>query len=71
MNARIARAAVISSQASDRSRAEPMTASVYVDTRKQVGDKDHLKVFASEDAAETWLEQNDREGVAFAYEVLE
>jgi hypothetical protein len=48
-----------------------MTASVYVDTRKQVGDKDHLKVFASEDAAETWLEQNDREGVAFAYEVLE
>ncbi len=27
-----------------------MTVWVYVDTRKQVGDKDHLKVFASEDA---------------------
>ena len=48
-----------------------MTVWVYVDTRKQVGDRDHLKVFASEDAAETWLEQNDPEDVAFAYEVLE
>jgi hypothetical protein len=27
----------------------------YVDTSKQVGDRDHLKVFASEIAAETWL----------------
>jgi len=26
---------------------------IYVDTSKQVGDPDHLKVFASEDAAET------------------
>jgi hypothetical protein len=25
---------------------------VYVDTRKQVGDKDHPKVFASEEAAD-------------------
>jgi hypothetical protein len=48
-----------------------MTVWVYVDTRKQVGDKDHLKVFASEDAAETGLEQNNPEGVAFEYEVLE
>jgi hypothetical protein len=36
-----------------------------------VGDRDHLKVFASADAAETWFEQNDPEGVAFEYEVLE
>jgi hypothetical protein len=28
-----------------------MTVWIYVDTRKQVGDKDHLKVVASEDAA--------------------
>ena len=28
---------------------------INVDTNKQVGDKDHLKVFASQDAAETWL----------------
>jgi hypothetical protein len=37
----------------------------------QVGDADHLKVFANADAAETWFEQNDPEGVAFEYEVLE
>ena len=43
----------------------------YVDTSKQVGDKDHLKVFANQDAAETWLEENDPEGVAFEYEVIE
>jgi hypothetical protein len=27
-----------------------MTVWIYVDTRKQVGDKDHLKVFADEEA---------------------
>jgi hypothetical protein len=32
---------------------------------------DHLKVFANADAAEKWLEDNDPEGVAFEYEVLE
>jgi hypothetical protein len=30
-----------------------MTDLIYVDTHKQVGDKDHLKVFANQDAAET------------------
>ena len=40
-----------------------MTVWIYVDTSKQVGDKDHLKVFANEDAAETWLQENDPEGV--------
>lgn len=40
-------------------------------TSKQVGDREHLKVFASQDAAETWLQENDPEGVAFEYEVLE
>jgi hypothetical protein len=49
----------------------PMTVWVYVDTRKQVGDRDHLKVFANEDAAETWFQENDPEGVAVEYEVLE
>jgi hypothetical protein len=49
----------------------PMTVFVYVNTSKQVGDKDHIKVFANADAAETWFEQNDPEGVAFEYEVLE
>jgi hypothetical protein len=48
-----------------------MTVWIYVDTRKQVGDKDHLKVFASEEAAERWFAENDPEGVAFEYPVAE
>ena len=48
-----------------------MSMLIYVDTSKQVGDPDHLKVFANQDAAETWFEENDPEGVAFEYEVLE
>ena len=40
---------------------------IYVDTSKEVGDRDHIKVFANEDAAETWFEENDLEGVAFEY----
>jgi len=48
-----------------------MTVFVYVNTAKEVGDRDHLKVFADEEAAETWFERNDPEGVAFEYEVLE
>jgi hypothetical protein len=50
----------------------PMTTVlIYVNTSKQVGDPEHLKVFANADAAETWFEENDPEGVAFEYEVLE
>jgi hypothetical protein len=37
----------------------------YVNTSKQIGDPDHLKVFATTDAAEKWFEENDPEGVAF------
>ena len=48
-----------------------MTVLIYVNTSKQVGDPDHLKVFANSDAAEKWFEENDVEGVAFEYEVLE
>ncbi|MCA6112476.1 hypothetical protein [Bradyrhizobium cenepequi] len=47
-----------------------MTVFVYVDTSKQVGDKDHLKVFATQDAAEARFQEHDPEGVAFEYEVL-
>jgi hypothetical protein len=46
-----------------------MTVFVYVNTSKQLGDADHLKVFANEDATETWFKENDPEGVAFEYEV--
>ena len=48
-----------------------MTVLIYVNTNKQVGDFDHIKVFANADAAERWFEENDPEGVAFEYEVLE
>jgi hypothetical protein len=47
------------------------TVRVYVNTAKEVGDVDHLKVFANEEAAEKWFEENDPEGVAFEYELLE
>jgi len=38
-----------------------MTVFVYVNTSKQVGDAEHIKVFANQDAAETWFEENDPE----------
>jgi hypothetical protein len=47
------------------------TVLIYVNTSKDVGDVDHLKVFANEKAANRWFEDNDPEGVAFEYEVLE
>jgi hypothetical protein len=37
---------------------------------REVGDVDHLKVFATEEAAERWFAENDPEGVAFVYPVL-
>ena len=43
---------------------------IYVDSRKQVGDEEHLKVFASANAANAWFEENDLEGVAFEYPVM-
>ena len=49
----------------------PMTTVwIYVDTSKQVGDRDHLKVFANPDVADEWFKDNDPEGVAFGYEVI-
>ena len=46
---------------------------IYVDTTKEVGDvrPPHLKVFASPDLADEWFKENDPEGVAFGYEVIE
>jgi len=43
---------------------------VYINTSREVGDVDHLKVFASEDAAEKWFAEHDPEGVAFMYDVI-
>ena len=50
-------------------RHRPMKVWIYVDTSKQVGDREHLRVFASQEAALAWFELNDPEGVAFEYEV--
>jgi hypothetical protein len=48
-----------------------MTVFVYVNTSKQIGDPEHAKVFATADAAAKWFEENNPEGVAFEYDVLE
>jgi hypothetical protein len=50
----------------------PMTTVwIYVDTRCHPGYPFHLKVFANPIAADEWFKENDPEGVAFEYEVLE
>jgi hypothetical protein len=36
-----------------------------------VGHPDHIKAFADPAAAERWFKENDPEGVAFDYEVIE
>ena len=36
---------------------------VYVDTNKDVGDVNHLKVFATELAVNRWFEDNDRKAL--------
>jgi hypothetical protein len=41
----------------------------YVDRSKEVGDRDHLKVFATPDAADEWFKENDPQGVAIGHEV--
>jgi hypothetical protein len=35
---------------------------VYVNTSKRIGDNEHIKVSANQDAAESWFEENDPEG---------
>jgi hypothetical protein len=42
----------------------------YVDTSKQVSDPDHLKLFASQEPADEWFAENDPEGGAFEYPML-
>lgn len=36
-----------------------MTVLIYVDASQQVGDHEHIKVFANDDAAEAWFAEND------------
>ena len=53
------------------SRRTPMTVLIYVDTSKQVGDRDHLKVFAEVEAGGGMFAENDTPGVAFEYDVID
>jgi hypothetical protein len=48
-----------------------MSVWIYVDTSKETGDREHLKVFADEIVADAWFAENDPEGVAFEYELIE
>ncbi|KRQ93308.1 hypothetical protein CQ12_22500 [Bradyrhizobium jicamae] len=41
-----------------------MTVFVCVNASKQVDHPEHIKVFANQDAAEKWFEENDPKGVA-------
>jgi len=50
---------------------EGKTVWIYIDTAREVGDEDHLKVFASEEAAERWFAEHDPEGVVFEYPVMD
>ena len=38
---------------------------IYVDTNKEVGDVDHLKVFATLEAAEHWFAKKRSRGCCF------
>jgi hypothetical protein len=44
---------------------------IYADTNKEVGDVDHLKVFATPELADEWFKENEPEGDAFGYGVIE
>jgi hypothetical protein len=48
-----------------------MTMFVYIDTARQLGDVDYVKIFVNVEAAERGFEDHDPEGVAFEYDVLE
>jgi hypothetical protein len=43
---------------------------VYVNTNVQVGDVNHLKVFANPDAAEEWFNLQNPEGAVFGYPLI-
>jgi hypothetical protein len=39
---------------------------IYIDASKDVGDPEHLKVFATPEAADRWFKQHNPEGGAIA-----
>ena len=55
----------------DAQTSSPTIVWVYVDTSKVVGDAGHSKVLASLELAEAWFTENDPEGLAFEYPVID
>jgi hypothetical protein len=47
------------------------TVLIYVDTGKEVGDVDHLQSLRQRGRREQMFDENDPEGVAFEYPVVE
>ena len=43
---------------------------VDIDTSKQIGDQDHVRLFADADSAHAWFKLHDPEGIAFEYPVI-
>ena len=59
-------------QGSQEAQGDPMkTVWIYINTDALPGDVDYVQVFASEEAANRWIDENDPEGFAFEYPVQE
>jgi hypothetical protein len=43
---------------------------IYIDRHHNAGHPDHVRVFATREAAEKWLENIDPNGLVFEYDVL-
>jgi hypothetical protein len=48
-----------------------MTVRIYVNTAEEIGDEDHLKIFANEEAANAWFAEHDPKDAAIEYSVVE
>jgi hypothetical protein len=59
-------------QGSQEAQGDPMkTVWIYINTDALPGDVDYVQVFASEEAANRWIDENDPEGFAYEYPVQE
>ena len=48
-----------------------ITVWIYINTTNvPIGDREHVKAFADQDAADAWFRRHDPEGVAFEYPVI-
>lgn len=47
-----------------------MTVWIYIDTSKQVGHPEYLKVFSNREIADEWFKRFAPEGVAYEYPII-